>query len=91
MLLRWTPTSAGNGRGNGPSDRCTTLGRLPPLPRLDGCSGVTDRKYAITENELEDLLLPWKIDIAIPQRIDNPDLLEHIARVWKRLYLQKTL
>jgi predicted nucleotidyltransferase len=38
------------------------------------------------ENELDDLLLPWKIDIAIRDRIDDPDLLEHIARVGKTLY-----
>ena len=42
------------------------------------------------ENELDDLLLPWKIDIAIRDRIDDPDLLEHIARVGKTLYLRKT-
>ena len=42
------------------------------------------------ENELDDLLLPWKIDIAIRDRIDDPDLLEHITRVGKTLYLRKT-
>jgi predicted nucleotidyltransferase len=42
------------------------------------------------ENELDDLLLPWKIDIAIRDRIDDPDLLAHIARVGKRLYQRKT-
>ena len=42
------------------------------------------------ENELDDLLLPWKIDIAIRDRINDPDLLEHIARVGKTLYLRKT-
>ena len=41
------------------------------------------------ENELDDLLLPWKIDIAIRDRIRDPDLLEHIARVGKTLYLRK--
>jgi predicted nucleotidyltransferase len=38
------------------------------------------------ENELDDLLLPWKIDIAIRDRIRDPDLLEHISRVGKTLY-----
>jgi predicted nucleotidyltransferase len=38
------------------------------------------------ENELDDLLLPWRIEIAIRDRIDDPDLLEHIARVGKTLY-----
>jgi len=43
------------------------------------------------ENELDDLLLPWKIDIAIRHRINNPDLLAHIERVGKTLYLRKTV
>jgi hypothetical protein len=38
------------------------------------------------ENELDDLLLPWKIDLAIRQRIDNAELLSHIERVGKTLY-----
>ena len=40
------------------------------------------------ENELDDLLLPWKIDITLRDRIDDPDLLDHIARVGKTLYLR---
>ena len=38
------------------------------------------------ENELDDLLLPWKIDISVRHRIDNPDLVSHIDRVGKILY-----
>jgi predicted nucleotidyltransferase len=30
------------------------------------------------ENELDDLLLPWKIDLCLKHQIDNPDLLQHI-------------
>lgn len=33
------------------------------------------------ENELDDLLLPYKIDLSLYHQIDNPDLLEHIERV----------
>ncbi|HLO64531.1 MAG TPA: nucleotidyltransferase domain-containing protein [Azonexus sp.] len=33
------------------------------------------------ENRLDDLLLPWKIDLLVSDDIDNPALLEHIARV----------
>ena len=33
------------------------------------------------ENDLDDLLLPYKIDLSIKSQIDNPDLLEHIERV----------
>lgn len=30
------------------------------------------------ENELDDLLLPWKIDLSLKNRIDNPALITHI-------------
>jgi len=33
------------------------------------------------ENELDDLLLPYKIDLSIFQHIDNPSLLAHIQQV----------
>ena len=30
------------------------------------------------ENELDDLLLPWKIDLSLKHKIDNQALLQHI-------------
>ncbi len=33
------------------------------------------------ENELDDLLLPYKIDLSVFHKIENPDLIEHINRV----------
>lgn len=33
------------------------------------------------ENDLDDLLLPYKIDISQKHKISNADLLEHIKRV----------
>ena len=33
------------------------------------------------ENRLDDLLLPWMIDLSLLHQIDNPDLVEHINRV----------
>lgn len=33
------------------------------------------------ETELDDLLLPYKIDLVLYQQIDNRDLIEHIDRV----------
>lgn len=33
------------------------------------------------ENVLDDLLLPYKTDLSIRHRIENPELLEHIQRV----------
>jgi hypothetical protein len=37
------------------------------------------------ENRLDDLLLPWKIDLLVRDEIDNSGLLEHIARVGRAL------
>lgn len=35
------------------------------------------------ENDMDDLLLPYKFDISILHQISNPDLLNHIERVGK--------
>lgn len=35
------------------------------------------------ENEIDDLLLPYKFDISIFHQISNPDLINHIERVGK--------
>ncbi|MBO1927794.1 nucleotidyltransferase domain-containing protein [Thiomicrorhabdus sp. 6S2-11] len=40
------------------------------------------------ESELDDLLLPYQIDLSIFQQIDNPDLIEHINRVGRDFYLR---
>ena len=41
------------------------------------------------ETELDDLMLPWKIDLSLLSYIDNPDLLDHITRVGKPLWIKK--
>jgi len=33
------------------------------------------------ENRIDDLLLPWKLDLSLLHKIDNPALLDHIRRV----------
>lgn len=33
------------------------------------------------ENRMDDLLLPWKMDLSLLHQIDNPALLDHIRRV----------
>lgn len=38
------------------------------------------------ETELDDLLLPYKIDLCIFHQIQNNDLIDHIERVGKPLY-----
>jgi len=40
----------------------------------------------LIENQLDDLLLPWKIDLSLFHQITNPDLTEHISRVGIVLY-----
>ncbi len=41
------------------------------------------------ETELDDLLLPYNIDISIFNKIENPELIEHINRVGITLYEKK--
>ncbi|GHV25494.1 hypothetical protein FACS189498_3770 [Spirochaetia bacterium] len=43
------------------------------------------KKWQI-ENELDDLLLPYKVDMSIFSQIDNPDVVSHIARVGQIFY-----
>ena len=38
------------------------------------------------ENELDDLLLPYKFDLSLLQEIENPQLLDHINRVGIKFY-----
>lgn len=38
------------------------------------------------DSEIDDLLLPWKVDIALRHQIENPDLLAHIDRVGIPIY-----
>jgi len=47
---------------------------------LQGCALNLKLLLAI-ENELDDLLLPYKIDLSLFDKIQNPDLIEHIKRV----------
>ena len=42
------------------------------------------------ENELDELYLPYKIDLSIYHQISNVDLLEHIERVGKVFYEKGT-
>lgn len=38
------------------------------------------------ENELDDLLLPYQLDLSLLAHLDDPDLRAHIARVGQVLY-----
>lgn len=37
-------------------------------------------------DDIDDLLLPYKIDLSIFHTIENPDLIDHIQRVGVQLY-----
>jgi predicted nucleotidyltransferase len=47
---------------------------------LDGAT-LTSKQLNKMEIELDDLLLPYEIDLSIHHQIENPDLLEHVKRV----------
>jgi hypothetical protein len=38
------------------------------------------------ELALDELLLPYKIDLSLHHQLDNPQLIDHIARVGKSFY-----
>jgi uncharacterized protein len=42
------------------------------------------------ENEIDDLMLPYKVDISLYRQLTNADLLEHIERVGKLVYQRTT-
>ncbi len=60
---------------------------------IDLCLDAPELDYSALmrlEDEIDDLLLPWKIDLAVRQRIDNPQLISHIERVGKTLFKRGT-
>ena len=42
---------------------------------------MTHRELGKIDMELDDLLLPYKIDLSLFRQIDNPNLIDHIERV----------
>lgn len=48
--------------------------------------GMTLDQLCDLENRLDDLLLPYKIDLCLVDQVDNPDVLAHIARVGQVVY-----
>ena len=43
-------------------------------------------KLLAIENRIDDLLLPWKVDLSLRHKIENPELLAHIDRVGVTFY-----
>jgi uncharacterized protein len=48
--------------------------------------GLTHNQLLRIEMEIDDLLLPYKMDLSLYRQIENPSLLEHIARVGITFY-----
>ncbi|KXS55345.1 MAG: DNA polymerase subunit beta [Marinobacter sp. T13-3] len=42
-------------------------------------------EFCQLELEIDDLLLPWKVDLALKHQVENEDLLEHVERVGVRV------
>lgn len=66
-------------------------GNWRPGSDLDLCLDAPDLSLARRielENRLDDLLLPWKIDLVPLASIDNPALLDHIRQVGQPLELE---
>lgn len=47
---------------------------------------LTWQDFQMVERALDDLLLPWKIDLSLYRQIENPDLRSHISRVGICIY-----
>ncbi|OJS99789.1 nucleotidyltransferase domain-containing protein [Marinobacter nauticus] len=43
------------------------------------------QRFNNLELEIDDLLLPWKVDLALQHHVENQDLLEHVERVGVRV------
>jgi predicted nucleotidyltransferase len=43
--------------------------------------GMSFSELLKLESEIDDLLLPYKVDLSLKHQIDNQELLEHIERV----------
>jgi len=51
--------------------------------------GLTYAHLLKIDNELDDLLLPYKIDLSLFRQIDNPALIDHINRVGVLFYARE--
>ena len=65
------------------------MGTYRPGSDIDLC--IDSRSLSLTEllaieNIIDDLLLPWKVDLSLKHKIDNPALLNHIERVGKTFF-----
>lgn len=69
-------------------------GNFKPGSDIDICLIAPDfdfTDFLSLQNELDDLLLPYKIDLALFHQIDNTNLIEHIGRVGVPFYSKSEL
>jgi len=60
------------------------LGKEKPGSDIDICLDAPTfglEELALLETQLDELLLPWKVDLVLLHQISDPDLLDHIRRV----------
>ena len=51
--------------------------------------GLSFDAYLQLGTAIDDLMLPWQVDLTLLSQIDNPDLIDHINRVGKPLWIKK--
>jgi predicted nucleotidyltransferase len=64
------------------------LGRHRPASDIDIALDAPDLPFPDflrLVNAIDDLLLPWQVDLVLLSQIDNPQLVAHIARVGRPL------
>ncbi|SMO94845.1 nucleotidyltransferase domain-containing protein [Gracilimonas mengyeensis] len=52
---------------------------------------MSERELTKVENELDDLLLPWKIDLSLFHHLQNEELIKHIKRGGKSIYSKQSV
>ncbi len=60
------------------------MGNYKPGSDIDLCiesDALSLTQLLQIETQIDDLLLPWKIDLSLKNQIDNPALLDHINKV----------
>ena len=68
------------------------LGREKPASDIDLCIEAEALKLKdlyLIERKIDDLYLPWKVDLSLKHHIDNPALIAHIEQFGIRFFNQK--
>jgi len=51
---------------------------------------LTESILSMVRSDLDDLLLPYMIDISLLGNISNPDLIDHISRIGREFYKKQS-